>query len=158
VSRLVLAIGFLVPLVSAAYVLRLLLVPGLTVQLGGGSAATSPPPIAANQPPATPPPTQSPIRAPTLGPPPTLGRAEAPPASPEPAQAREIVVVANTGAIGGVLRAEPVSGAQVAALREGQRLEVLDRTTRAGGEWVHVRTAEGVEGWIAARIVAPAPP
>jgi hypothetical protein len=157
-SRIVLAIGLLVPLVSAVYVLRLVLAPVTGGPVGGAAAATSPPPRVAQPTPA--PPAAAP-RPPPPGPPPPLAASAptptappAPPASPTP---REAVVVANTGALGGVLRAEPVTGRQVAAMRDGQRLDVLERTTVDGGEWVHVRTADGVEGWIAARIVAPAP-
>jgi hypothetical protein len=67
------------------------------------------------------------------------------------------VVVTNTGGIGAVLRAEPVTGRQVAALREQLVLVVLERrTVQGGGEWLRVQTPEGVEGWVTARVARPA--
>jgi hypothetical protein len=93
-------------------------------------------------------------------PPPTL----APPAAtPKPAAAirptpsGERVVVTNTGGIGAVLRAEPVSGQQVASLREQLVLVVLERRTVSGGEWLRVQTPDGQEGWVTARVARPAP-
>ncbi len=78
-------------------------------------------------------------------------------ASPSPS-AQETVVVANTGGIGGVLRDQPGVGKQVAALREGQRLTVIERTQVNGTEWLHVRTDNGLDGWISSRVVASATP
>ena len=102
------------------------------------------------------------LREPTLS---TGTRLEAPaqppPGEPQPTSTptptRERVLVANTGGRGGVLRAAPVSGRQVAALRERQVLEVLERTSVQGAEWVHVRTDTAVDGWIAGAIVEPVP-
>jgi uncharacterized protein YgiM (DUF1202 family) len=78
-------------------------------------------------------------------------------ANPSPS-AQETVVVAHTGGIGGVLRDQPAVGKQIAALQEGQRLTVIERTQVNGAEWVHVRTDNGVDGWISSRIVASATP
>lgn len=66
------------------------------------------------------------------------------------------VKVANTGGIGAVLRASPPRGPSVGALRDGQTLDVLGRQDVAGDTWVHVRTADGKEGWVYGRLVVPA--
>lgn len=68
----------------------------------------------------------------------------------------ETVKVANTGRLGAILRADPPKGKQVAALQDGQTLTVIERTTVDGDEWLHVRTANGAEGWIYGRLVGPA--
>jgi hypothetical protein len=92
---------------------------------------------------------------PTLAPPSTTERPTAPSV---PTPTGERVVIANTGGIGAVLRAEPVSGPQVAALREQLVLVVLERRTVSGsGEWLRVQTPDGKEGWVTARVAQPAP-
>ena len=68
----------------------------------------------------------------------------------------ETVKVANTGGVGAILRADPPSGRQVAGLRDGQVLKVLERRTVDDSEWVHVKTDSGADGWIFGRLVAPA--
>ncbi|HET6317610.1 MAG TPA: SH3 domain-containing protein [Chloroflexota bacterium] len=80
-----------------------------------------------------------------------------PPAASEaaPADTLERVKVANTGGLGAILRADPPRGRQLAALRDGQQLEVLDRQTVDDSEWLHVRTADGTEGWIFSKLVGP---
>ncbi len=80
-----------------------------------------------------------------------------PPAAVEQAAASvERVKVANTGGAGAILRADPPRGRQVAALRDGNVLLVVEHQQMPdGSEWLHVKTAEGVEGWIFSRLVAP---
>lgn len=74
-----------------------------------------------------------------------------------PAAASERVKIANTGGAGAILRADPPRGRQVAALRDGTVLEVLDHQQLPdGSEWLHVRTPDGVEGWVFSRLAAPA--
>jgi hypothetical protein len=94
-------------------------------------------------------------------PPPTLAPPEAtatPPATPRPAPSGERVVIGNTGGRGAVLRAEPVTGRAVAALREQQMLDVLERRNIPGsGDWVHVRTSDGLEGWVTGLVALPPP-
>ncbi|MBV9169252.1 MAG: SH3 domain-containing protein [Chloroflexi bacterium] len=68
----------------------------------------------------------------------------------------EQVKVANTGGIGAILRADPPKGRQVAALRDGTVLKVIEHQDVDGSEWLHVRTPDGAEGWIFSRLVAPA--
>jgi SH3 domain-containing protein len=73
-----------------------------------------------------------------------------------PADTAELGKVASTGRSGAMLRADPTSGQQVAAVRDGQTLEVLEHRTLDDTEWLRVRTADGAEGWIIARLVSPA--
>ncbi len=74
-----------------------------------------------------------------------------------PSDSAEHVKVANTGGVGAILRADPPRGRQLAALRDGQPLDVLEhQTVQDGTEWLRVRTADGVEGWIFSRLVGPA--
>jgi hypothetical protein len=73
------------------------------------------------------------------------------------ATATERVKIANTGGAGAILRADPPKGRQVSALRDGMVLQVIEHQTVADGtEWLHVRTSDGVEGWVFSRLVAPA--
>jgi hypothetical protein len=105
-----------------------------------------PPPVAAV-------PTRAPLDPP---PPPTLAapaRQTATPALAPTVSAR--VVVGNTGGRGAVLRAEPGTGQQVGALHDEQPLDVIGRTTLGDAEWLHVRTMEGLEGWVSGRVVLP---
>jgi hypothetical protein len=67
----------------------------------------------------------------------------------------ERVKVANTGGAGAILRADPPKGRQVAALRDGTVLQVLEhRQLDDASEWLRVKTPEGVEGWVFSRLVA----
>jgi hypothetical protein len=91
-------------------------------------------------------------------PPPTLFAPAAPivVATPRPTPTGEQIVIGNTGGVGAVLRSDPVTGRPVAALREGLTLEVLERRSVAGsGDWVRVRTAEGMEGWVTGLVALP---
>jgi hypothetical protein len=93
------------------------------------------------------------IAPPTLAPP---AATETPVATPRPTPTGEQVVIGNTGGMGAVLRADPVTGRPVAALREQQILEVLERRNIPGsGDWVRVRTADGAEGWVTALAAQP---
>lgn len=95
-------------------------------------------------------------------PPPTL----APPAitatsvaTPRPTATGERITIGNTGGLGAILRADPVSGRPVAALHETQVLDVLERQTVPGnGVWVRVRTSDGIEGWVTGVVALPMPP
>jgi len=92
-------------------------------------------------------------------PPPTLSPpqpAAGPAATPHPSPTGERIVIGNTGGVGAVLRSEPVTGRPLAALREGLILDVLERRSVTGsGDWVHVRTPEGVEGWVTGLVALP---
>jgi hypothetical protein len=66
----------------------------------------------------------------------------------------ERVKVTNTG-VGAILRADPPRGRQVANLRDGTVLTVIEHQQLPdGSEWLHVKTADGVEGWIFSSLVA----
>lgn len=93
---------------------------------------------------------------PTLSPPVTTATAVA---TPRPTPTGERVVIGNTGGLGAVLRADPVSGRPVGALRDQQVLDVLERRSVPGsGDWVRVRTADGTEGWVTGIVARPLPP
>jgi hypothetical protein len=69
----------------------------------------------------------------------------------------ERVKVANTGGAGAILRADQPRGRQVAGLRDGTVLQVLEHQQAAdGSEWLRVRTPDGVEGWVFSRLVVAA--
>jgi hypothetical protein len=92
---------------------------------------------------------------PTLTPPEATATA-APTARPTPTGER--VMIGNTGGLGAVLRSDPVTGKPVGALRERQVLDVLERRNIPGsGDWVHVRTSDGIEGWVTGLVAQPAP-
>ena len=68
----------------------------------------------------------------------------------------ERVKVATTGGAGAILRSDPPRGRQVAALRDGTVLEVLEHQQLPdGSEWLRIRTPDGVEGWVFSRLAAP---
>jgi hypothetical protein len=93
---------------------------------------------------------------PTLSPPATTATAR-PTSTAAPTGER--VVIANTGGAGAVLRSDPVTGRPLGALHEQQELDVLERRNVPGsGDWVHVRTSDGLEGWVTAVVARPAPP
>jgi hypothetical protein len=90
---------------------------------------------------------------PTLAPPAVVATSAA---TPRPTVTGERVSIGNTGGLGAVLRSDPVTGRPVAALREQQVLDVLERRTVAGsGVWVRVRTSDGVEGWVTGLVALP---
>jgi hypothetical protein len=92
---------------------------------------------------------------PTLAPP--VATATAAP-TPRPTATGERIIIANTGGAGAVLRSDPVTGQRVASLRDQQQLDVLERRTIPGnGDWVHVRTADGREGWVSGVVAQPVP-
>jgi hypothetical protein len=95
-------------------------------------------------------------------PPPTLSppaMTATPVATPRATPTGERVMIGNTGGVGAVLRAEPVIGRVVASLREQLVVDVLERRVVPGnGEWVHVRTAEGVDGWVIGLVALPVSP
>ncbi len=93
------------------------------------------------------------------GPPPTLAppsTTATPAPTPLPAPTGERIVIQNTGGLGAVLRSDPVTGKPVAALREQQVLDVLEhRDVPGSGDWIRVRTSEGVEGWVTGAVTRP---
>jgi len=78
--------------------------------------------------------------------------------TPRPTATGERVIIGNTGGLGAVLRTDPVTGSAVAALRDEQVVDVLERRNVPGsGDWVHVRTSDGKEGWVTGIVAQPAP-
>lgn len=90
--------------------------------------------------------------------PPETNSGSPPPAAAEQAAAAPIerVKVANTGGAGAILRADPPKGRQVAALREGTVLQVLEHQDVDGSEWLRIQTPDGVQGWIFSKLVVNA--
>jgi hypothetical protein len=69
----------------------------------------------------------------------------------------ERITIGNTGGQGAVLRSDPVTGRPVGALRDQQILDVLERRNVPGsGDWVRVRTSDGLEGWVTGLVALPA--
>jgi hypothetical protein len=101
----------------------------------------------------TPPPSKPRFAPLDEAPPPTL--VPAPTVVRQPTPIGERVFVTNTGGIGAVLRAEPVSGRPVASLREQVELTVLERRTVSNREWLRVRTTDGQEGWVLGLVARP---
>jgi Bacterial SH3 domain len=67
----------------------------------------------------------------------------------------ERVKIVNTGGLGALLRADPPKGRFLQSLRDGQELDVIEHRNVDGDDWLHVRTQNGVEGWVYGRLVAP---
>jgi hypothetical protein len=92
-------------------------------------------------------------------PPPTLAppaMTATPVATLRPTPTGERIVIGNTGGIGAVLRDEPVTGKPLGSLAERQVLDVVERRNVPGsGDWVHVRTSDGKEGWIIGLVALP---
>jgi len=80
------------------------------------------------------------------------------PPSAAPA-ARASYVVAKTGGDNINMRASASASAEIVArLAEGDQIvEVGPVATADGREWRHVRTKDGIEGWVASEFTAPAP-
>ena len=92
---------------------------------------------------------------PTLAPPVATAT---PKATVRPTPTGERIIIGNTGGVGAVLRSDPVTGRPISALREQQVLDVLERRNIPGsGDWVRVRTADGVEGWVTGLVALPLP-
>jgi hypothetical protein len=92
---------------------------------------------------------------PTLAPPPGTATAAA---TARPTPTGERIMIENTGGVGAVLRADPVTGQPVAALREQQIVDVLEhRNVPGNGDWLRVRTSDGVEGWVTGVVARPMP-
>ena len=91
--------------------------------------------------------------------PPEINSGPSAPAASEQAAASaappERVKVANTGGAGAILRADPPKGRQVAALREGTALDVIEHQDVDGSDWLHVKTPDGTQGWVFSKLVAP---
>jgi uncharacterized protein YgiM (DUF1202 family) len=140
---------FLVPaLIVAAALVVLLLILGISALIrsrsGGSPTATV---------------TRTATKAPIVGsataprtPVPSTGGSAAPSARPSAAPSAKTYTIANTGGDNVNLRSDASTGAEVLAkLAEGDQVtEVGPPKTVDGREWKHVRTKDGIEGWVAA--------
>jgi hypothetical protein len=83
---------------------------------------------------------------------------DAPPAPPDQSMVTaqtDHVKVVDPGGAGVLLRSAPTDGKLVASLQNGQVLQVLERQTVDDVQWLRVRTASGVEGWVFGGLVLP---
>jgi uncharacterized protein YgiM (DUF1202 family) len=96
--------------------------------------------------------------APSTGtsPRPSTAPSTAPSAAPAAAAS---YVVANTGGDNINMRSSASASAEIVArLAEGDQIvEIGPVATADGREWRHVRTKDGIEGWVASEFTAPAP-
>ncbi len=77
--------------------------------------------------------------------------------TPEPTPSYAIIESAVGG--GALVRAEPGTGAPVATLLNGILVEVLPDVRNVGGfDWAHVRTSDGIDGWVLGSVLTPATP
>jgi len=67
-------------------------------------------------------------------------------------------VIADTSGRGVLVHTSP-GGPTLTAFREGMRVTLLNADPQAanGRDWLRVRDENGIEGWVAAEYVAPAP-
>jgi hypothetical protein len=84
----------------------------------------------------------------------TLPSASSAPASDGAPTIGQVKVV-DPGGVGVLLRSAPTDGKLVASLTNGQVLQVLERRSVDEVQWLRVRTASGVEGWVFAGLVLP---
>jgi uncharacterized protein YgiM (DUF1202 family) len=148
---------FLVPaLIVAAALVVLLLILGISALIrsrSGGSptatvtrTATKAPIVGSATAPRTPGPSTGGSAAPSARP------STAPSTAPSAAPSAVTYTIANTGGDNVNLRSDASTGAEVLAkLSEGDQVtEVGPPKTVDGREWKHVRTKDGIEGWVAA--------
>ncbi len=157
---------FLVPaLIVAAAVIVLLLILGISAVVRSRTAAAVPatatvvrtatrPPVVAT--PATRTPAPSAPTVPGAIPTPRPSGAPNPAPSAAPAGARAFLI-ANTGGDNINMRLTPsTTGEIVARLAQGDEVTEIGPPKNAEGrDWLNVRTADGLQGWIAAEFAAP---
>ena len=138
---------------------------GLISAAGLGTSVLAALPTPTPTPTATPTPTSTPTRTPT--PTATATSTNTPTVTPTftatatPTPTPPSAVVLGTGAQGAVLRDEP-GGAIIGFVSDGDRVLVLGGPELSGARlWWHVRTVDGMEGWLVASFlntVTPAAP
>lgn len=81
----------------------------------------------------------------------------APSAAPSAAPAAKVFLIANTGGDNVNLRKDASAGSEVLArLAEGDEVTEIGPVANADGrEWRHIRTKDGIEGWVASEFTAP---
>lgn len=173
---------YIVPaLIVAAALIVLLLILGITAIIRSRNSATSPtavtsptargPIVAGSSSPVstrttTAPGASSSARPSTSGAPstgastaPGTGAGTAPSASGAPNGAGKAFVIANTGGDNVNMRSSASAAADVVArLAPGDQIVEIGPVANADDrEWRHVRTSDGIEGWVASEFTAPAP-
>lgn len=90
---------------------------------------------------------------------PSTGASAAPSGSGAPTGAGKAYVIANTGGDNVNMRATASASAEIVArLAPGDQIVEIGPVANADGrEWRHVRTSDGIEGWVASEFTAPAP-
>jgi len=90
--------------------------------------------------------------------PPTATPAVQPAATPEPA-ASDTVYVGNTDGQGVYVRATPALADRTRAYADGTPLTIIGDDVEGDGlQWKHVRTPDGLEGYVPAMYTSDAPP
>jgi hypothetical protein len=135
---------------------------GLVVLLAGCGCGVIPGTGAA----ATPTPTAAPTVASTVVP--TATRAPVPATAtlapkatdtPQPAAAAETVWVGNTDGEGVYLRKTPVMDDRIRAYADGTALTIIGEDVEGDGQsWKHVRTPDGLEGYVPSMYTTDSPP
>lgn len=163
---------YIVPaLIVAAALIVLLLILGITAIIRSRNNAIAPtvaatstrsvPIVAGSSSPVasrtTAPPVASTSPRPSVAP--STGASTAPSASGAPAGAGKAYVIANTGGDNLNMRSSASASAEVVArLAPGDQIVEIGPVANADGrEWRHVRTSDGIEGWVASEFTAPAP-
>ncbi len=80
------------------------------------------------------------------------------PAQPSPTPLPQARII-NTGGAGVNVRLKPSTSAQIAGIAaEGTLVELLGETERDETfTWTHIRTPDGLEGWVVSRFLEPQP-
>ncbi|MBN2085396.1 MAG: SH3 domain-containing protein [Anaerolineales bacterium] len=130
----------------------------------GATPSAAPPPMGTLEPILLPTASCTPTLSPTI----TLTATISPPPSETPKPSATLTptgtpvpaVVRGTGGQGVFLRDAPgLNGKKIASLQEGEAVEVLGPSVEADGTlWIPVRTASGIEGWMALEYCATATP
>jgi hypothetical protein len=82
-----------------------------------------------------------------------------PTATPEPAEAADTVWVGNTDGIGVYVRKTPVIADRVRAYPDRTPLTIVGEDVDGDGQhWKHVRTPDGLEGYVPAIYTVESPP
>jgi hypothetical protein len=92
---------------------------------------------------------------PTLQIPATPTPSQTPTAKPTPVYA----LISSSAGDGALVRSEADGGVVIASLLNGYRVEILpDPVSIDGVIWLHIRTADGIEGWVLQSVLSMATP
>jgi hypothetical protein len=126
--------------------------------LGGGGAAATPttgaPPTGVVPSTSAPSPAAKPAASPTASPP-----AARPTATAEPTAAADTVWVGNTDGEGVYVRKTPVMADRVKPYADGTPLTIVgDDVDGDGQQWKHIKTPDGLEGYVPSIYTLESPP